>query len=114
MVRGMVLEPGSVAAGDEVSIEAVSVPLTDVLDLHSFRPNETQQVVTAYLDEARRAGLCEVRIIHGRGRGVQRAAIRRVLAETAGVADFSDAPPGRGGWGATVVRLRPVEGVSTE
>jgi dsDNA-specific endonuclease/ATPase MutS2 len=55
-----------------------------------------------------------VRIIHGRGRGVQRAAIRRVLAETAGVADFSDAPAARGGWGATVVRLHPAEDVTTE
>jgi len=109
-----VLEPGPVAAGDEVSIDAVSVPLTDVLDLHSFRPDETQQVVTAYLDEARRAGFGEVRIIHGRGRGVQRAAIRRVLAQTAGVADFSDAPPARGGWGATVVRLHPAEDVTRE
>jgi hypothetical protein len=114
VARGMVLEAGPVSAGDEVSIEAVSVPLTDVLDLHSFRPAETQQVVTAYLDEARRAGLGEVRIIHGRGRGVQRAAIRRMLAETAGVADFSDAPPARGGWGATVVRLHPTEDVTTE
>jgi hypothetical protein len=114
VVRGMVLEAGPVAAGDEVSIEAVSVPLTDVLDLHSFRPEETQQVVTAYLDEARRAGLGEVRIIHGRGRGVQRAAIRQMLAKTAGVADFSDAPPARGGWGATVVRLHPAEDVTTE
>ena len=100
-----VLEAGLVEPGDEVSIEAVSVPLTDVLDLHSFRPGETQKVVTAYLDEARRAGFGEVRIIHGRGRGVQRTAIHRVLAGTPGVAAFADAPPARGGWGATVVRL---------
>ena len=109
-----VREVGSVGPGDEVWIEAVSVPLTDVLDLHSFRPEETQQVVTAYLDEARRARLGEVRIIHGRGRGVQRAAIRRVLADAPGVAEFSDAPPTRGGWGATIVRLRPVEDVPAE
>ena len=109
-----VREVGSVGPGDEVWIEAVSVPLTDVLDLHSFRPEETQQVVTAYLDEARRARLGEVRIIHGRGRGVQRAAIRRVLADAPEVAEFSDAPPTRGGWGATIVRLRPVEDVPAE
>ncbi len=114
VVAAIVLESGPVAPGDEVSIETVSVPLTDVLDLHSFRPGETQQVVTAYLDEARRAGLAEVRIIHGRGVGVQRAAIRQVLARTAGVADFTDAPPARGGWGATVVRLHPVEDVPAE
>ena len=114
VVAATVREPGSVAPGDEVSIEAVSVPLTDVLDLHSFRPEETQQVVAAYLDEARRARLGEVRIIHGRGRGVQRAAIRRVLADAPGVAAFTDAPPSRGGWGATIVRLRPVEDAPAE
>jgi hypothetical protein len=114
VVAAAVLETGPVGPGDAVSIEAVSIPLTDVLDLHSFRPEETQQVVTAYLDEARRAGLGEVRIIHGRGRGVQRAAIRRVLSETDGVDDFADAPPARGGWGATVVRLRPVEDIPAQ
>jgi DNA-nicking Smr family endonuclease len=92
----------------------VSIPLTDVLDLHSFRPEETQQVVTTYLAEARRCRLREVRIIHGRGRGVQRAAIRRVLADAPGVAEFTDAPPSRGGWGATIVRLCPVEDVPAE
>ena len=66
-------------------------------------------MVSEYLDEARRAGVGEVRIVHGRGRGVQRAIIRRLLAEAPGVAGFADAPPTRGGWGATVVRLRRAE-----
>jgi hypothetical protein len=101
-----VLESGSVGPGDSVALEAVALPLTDVLDLHSFRPEETSRVVSEYLDEARRAGVGEVRIVHGRGRGVQRAIIRRLLAEAPGVAEFEDAPPARGGWGATVVRLR--------
>ena len=105
-----VLEPGAVGPGDGVSVEAVTLPLTDVLDLHSFRPEDTQRVVTEYLDEARRAGFDEVRIIHGRGRGVQRAIVRRVLAGTPGVVAFSDAPPPRGGWGATLVRLGRPEG----
>ncbi len=104
-----VLEPGSVEPGDGVALEAVALPLTDVLDLHSFRPEETSRVVSEYLDEARRAGVGEVRIVHGRGRGVQRAIIRRLLAEAPGVAGFADAPPTRGGWGATVVRLRRAE-----
>jgi hypothetical protein len=105
-----VLEAGPVARGDGVTLEAVALPLTDVLDLHSFRPEDTQRVVTEYLDGARRAGLGEVRIVHGRGRGVQRALVRRVLTEWPGVAGFEDAPPTRGGWGATLVRLRPMEG----
>jgi hypothetical protein len=114
VVAGAVREPGPVGPGDEVSIEAVAVSLTDVLDLHSFRPEETREVVAAYLEEARRARLAEVRIIHGRGRGVQRAAIRRALADAPGVAEFTDAPPSRGGWGATIVRLHPVQDAPAE
>ena len=106
----MCSNPDPSGLGDGVALEAVAVPLTDVLDLHSFRPEETSRVVSEYLDEARRAGVGEVRIIHGRGRGVQRAIIRRLLAEAPGVAGFADAPPTRGGWGATVVRLRRAEG----
>ena len=108
-VPAEVLEPGCVAPGDGVALEAVALPLTDVLDLHSFRPEETSKVVAQYLDEARRAGLSEVRIVHGRGRGVQRAIVRRVLTEERGVAGFAEAPPTVGGWGATVVRLRRME-----
>jgi hypothetical protein len=102
-----VIESGPVEPGDRVAIEAVAVSLSDVLDLHSFRPEDTPKVVAEYLDEARRAGLREVRLVHGRGRGVQRAAVRRLLASTPGVAEFVDAPPERGGWGATVVRFHP-------
>jgi DNA-nicking Smr family endonuclease len=105
-VTGEVLEGGSVAPGDHVALEAVALPLMEVLDLHSFRPEDTQKVVIEYLDEARRAGLDEVRIVHGRGQGVQRAIVRGLLRDAPGVAGFADAPPTRGGWGATVVRLR--------
>jgi Smr domain len=108
-VAADVLEPGPVALGDPVSVETIVVPLTDVLDLHSFLPQDTPRVVVTYLEEARRAGLAEVRIVHGRGRGVQRAAVRRVLREIPGVAGFADAPPTRGGWGATIVRLGRTE-----
>jgi DNA-nicking Smr family endonuclease len=108
-VAAEVLVAGRVEPGDVVALEAVALPLTDVLDLHSFRPEDTPRVVTAYLDWAQQAGLDEVRIVHGRGRGVQRAVVRRFLAEAPGVAAFTDAPPTRGGWGATVVRLHPRE-----
>jgi hypothetical protein len=105
-VPAEVLEAGLVRAGDPVTLEAVAIPLADVLDLHPFRPGETRDVVTAYLAEARAAGLREVRIVHGRGRGVQRALVQGVLAQAPEVAAFADAPPERGGWGATIVRLR--------
>src|SRR5262249_24068233 len=109
LVPAEVIDPGEVTVDDRVSLEAVAVSLTDVLDLHSFRPEATQQVVAAYLPQARRAGLDEVGIVHGRGRGVQRALVRRVLGGMPEVAAFTDAPPDRGGWGATLVRLRRVE-----
>jgi hypothetical protein len=101
-----VVEGGLVRPGDAACVEAVILPLTDVLDLHSFRPEDVPAVVSEYLEEARRAGLAEVRIVHGRGRGVQRAVVRRLLSGASGVAGFADAEPRRGGWGATLVRLR--------
>jgi dsDNA-specific endonuclease/ATPase MutS2 len=86
--------------------EEVVLPLEDYIDLHSFRPKEIKSVVESYLEEAVAAGFREVRLIHGRGIGVQRESIRSLLAKHPAVLEFADAPPGRGGWGATVVRLR--------
>lgn len=87
--------------------EEVVLPLEDRIDLHSFQPKEIRSVVESYLQQALEAGLTEVRLIHGRGIGVQREIVRSFLQRHPGVLDFSDAPPGRGGWGATVVRLAP-------
>jgi len=84
----------------------VPIPITDVLDLHSVTPRDIREVVEEYLAEAHRLHLTYIRIIHGRGIGVQRQRIREILARTAFVADFGDAPPDAGGWGATVVTLR--------
>jgi hypothetical protein len=108
------LEGGLVEPGDAVTLEAVTLPTTDVLDLHSFRPEDVPAVVSEYLEEARRGGILEVRIVHGRGRGVQRAVVRRLLANAPGVIEFADASPARGGWGATLVRLSPAERASAE
>lgn len=87
----------------------VEVPLGDVLDLHGFRPRDVRDVVRAWLDEAWAAGFRSVRLIHGRGVGVQRESVRRLLERDPRVARFGDAPGGAGGWGATVVELRPRE-----
>jgi len=84
----------------------VRLPIEDHLDLHAFRPSEITDVVDAYLEAAREAGFREVRLIHGRGKGVQRARVQRLLASDCRVERFADAPPARGGWGATVVWLR--------
>ena len=88
---------------DDLPIE---LPITDVLDLHSFRPTEMADVVRDYLDAAWEKGLHALRIIHGRGIGVQRQTVRTLLSRDPRVEDFGDAPPEAGGWGATWVRLR--------
>jgi len=91
--------------------EPVRVPITDVFDLHSVAPRDVKGVVEAYLEEAQRLGFRAIRIIHGRGIGVQRETVRTILARTPYVIDFRDAPPEAGGWGATIATLdtRPTQ-----
>ena len=84
----------------------VAVPIGDSLDLHAFAPQDVPAVLADYLEECARRGFREVRLIHGRGTGTQRAVVRRLLAVHPLVAEFADAPPDRGGWGATVAYLR--------
>jgi dsDNA-specific endonuclease/ATPase MutS2 len=93
-------------AGLEDEQEPVRIPVTDVFDLHSVPPRDVKGVVEEYLLEARRLGFRALRIVHGRGIGVQREMVRSILARTGFVADFHDAPAEAGGWGATVVTLR--------
>lgn len=85
--------------------DPVRIPITDVFDLHSVPPRDVKAVVEEYLQEAHRVGFKALRIIHGRGIGVQREIVRSVLARTEFVADYHDAPGEAGGWGATVVTL---------
>lgn len=93
--------------GDAPMPDEVVLPLEDVLDLHTFAPRDVRSVVEAYLEQALEAGLERVRLIHGRGIGVQRKMVRALLARHPGVVSFSDAPDLRGGRGATVVELSP-------
>lgn len=86
--------------------EPVRIPITDVFDLHSVPPRDVRAVVEEYLNEANRLGLKALRIIHGRGIGVQREIVRALLVRTPFVAEFRDAPAEAGGWGATIVTLR--------
>lgn len=86
--------------------EPIRIPITDVFDLHSIPPRDVKEVVEEYLREAHGMGFKALRIIHGRGIGVQREMVRSVLSRTAFVADFRDAPGEAGGWGATIVTLR--------
>ena len=86
--------------------QPVPVPITDVFDLHSFLPRDVEAAVEEYLAEAHRRGLKALRIIHGRGIGVQREMVRAILARTEFVLAYGDAPAQAGGWGATVVTLK--------
>jgi DNA-nicking Smr family endonuclease len=92
---------------DEEPLDPIEIPIEDSIDLHAFRPKDTREVALDYLTAARAKGFAEVRIIHGRGIGVQREIIRSLLQSLDFVASFADADSGGGGWGATVVRLRP-------
>ena len=85
--------------------EPVVLPIGDVLDLHSFKPKDIPSVVEEYLGECRRSGILQVRLIHGKGAGVQRAIIRSLVDKNPSVISFEDAPAEAGGWGATIVRL---------
>ena len=88
--------------------EPVVIEITDVFDLHTIQPRDVKLVVEEYLNEAARLGLRSVRIIHGKGIGVQREMVRSILARTSFVLDWTDAPPEAGGLGATIVRLKEV------
>jgi dsDNA-specific endonuclease/ATPase MutS2 len=87
--------------------EPVVIEISDVFDLHTIPPGEVKSVLHEYLYQARLKGFPIVRIIHGRGIGVQREIVRSVLARTEFVVDWTDAPPETGGWGATIARLSP-------
>lgn len=81
--------------------------ITDVLDLHAFSPPDVGEVVEAYLEEAHARGFTQVRIVHGKGIGVQRERVRAILRRTPWVVHYEEAPPEAGSWGATVAWLRP-------
>jgi DNA-nicking Smr family endonuclease len=84
----------------------VVVPIEDSIDLHPFSPKDIPSVVEEYLEQCRQAGIYEVRLIHGRGKGIQREIVRSVLQKHPQVLSFKDAPPEAGGWGATIVELK--------
>ena len=83
----------------------VELPVEDFIDLHPFPPRDIPDVVTDYLEAAHAEGFREVRLIHGRGIGVQRERVRSSLSKHPLVTSFSDATADRGGWGATIAYL---------
>jgi DNA-nicking Smr family endonuclease len=90
--------------------EAVEVPITDQLDLHTFRPSEVKDLLPEYFHECRQRGLLSVRVIHGKGTGALREGVHRLLERLPEVASYDwPAGAGSGGWGATWVTLRAAE-----
>ena len=85
--------------------DPVEIEITDVFDLHTIQPRDVKAVVEEYLRLANEKGFKVVRIIHGKGIGVQREMVRSILSRTEFVIDWTDAPPQAGGLGATIVRL---------
>jgi DNA-nicking Smr family endonuclease len=92
------------AEGPEES--PVVVPITGELDLHAFSPRDIPAVVEDYVVACQERGILALRLVHGKGKGVQRAVVRRVLGDLPAVLAFGDAPLERGGFGATLVTLR--------
>lgn len=98
--------PKEAAEVSETSGEPFEFEITDVLDLHAFRPEDTRAVTHAYLGEAQKKGFTVVRIIHGKGIGVKRETVRKVLSGCEFVDSFKDAPEFSGSWGATIAKIR--------
>jgi dsDNA-specific endonuclease/ATPase MutS2 len=105
-------EPEATAAVEDERVdpfnpfpEPINIEIGDVIDLHTIPPKDVKRVVEEYLSEARRLGFPSVRIIHGKGIGVQRDLVRAILARMPFVNDWTDAPPDAGGLGATIARL---------
>lgn len=85
--------------------EPFEIEITDTLDLHAFSPKDVKAVVEEYLKEARKKNFGSVRIIHGKGIGVQREMVRKILANSDFVKSFKNAPEFSGGWGSTIVEF---------
>lgn len=93
------------AEDEDPFTEPVQLEITDVFDLHSIPPKQVKAVVEEYLGEARRNGFRFIRIIHGKGIGVQRETVRKILDRTPFILNYKDAPPEAGGLGATIAEL---------
>jgi dsDNA-specific endonuclease/ATPase MutS2 len=94
---------------DLLTEDAIAIEITDTLDLHTFAPRDVPEVVKEYLEQVCELGFPQVRIIHGKGIGVQRETVRNILSRDPRVLAFRD-PPDGAGWGATIVELRPNSG----
>ncbi len=94
---------------EDEPIEPLAIPITGELDLHAFRPAEVTALLDDYFAECRRRGIHRVRVIHGKGTGTLRATVQAHLRRSPGVAGFTPGDETTGGWGATLVTLKPAD-----
>ena len=102
---GIEPEADELPGADPDPNEPIELPVEDFIDLHPFPPRDIPDVVVDYLEAAHAKGFREVRLIHGRGVGVQRERVRSTLSKHPLVESYSDATADRGGWGATIAYL---------
>ena len=88
-------------------MKPVKIPIEDVLDLHSFKPKDVPSLLEEYFAACLKEKIYLVRIVHGKGKGLLKRRVQQLLEKNPMVASFKDAPPGAGGWGATLVELNP-------
>jgi DNA-nicking Smr family endonuclease len=88
--------------------EAVQIPIEDWIDLHTFSPKEIPSLLEEYLLECQKRGFTKVRIIHGKGKGVQRAIVHAFLEKSPRIESFETAPLEAGSWGATIAYLKKI------
>ncbi|HSB06292.1 MAG TPA: Smr/MutS family protein [Thermodesulfobacteriota bacterium] len=93
---------------EDENLDPIDVPIGDWIDLHTFLPKEIPSLLEEYLLECQKRGFREVRIIHGKGKGVQLRVVHSLLETSPLVESFKPAPPEAGGWGATIACLRPL------
>jgi DNA-nicking Smr family endonuclease len=98
------MKPNDDAAG------VVEIPIDGTLDLHTFHPRDVDTLLPEYFAECRERGILDVRVVHGKGKGVLRTRVEAILARTPEVESYRRAGAGAGEWGATLVRLRPLRG----
>ncbi|MBF0328890.1 MAG: Smr/MutS family protein [Nitrospirae bacterium] len=94
---------------DDDSTKIVNLPIDGVLDLHMFQPSEVKELLPHYLAECMKIGIFEARIIHGKGSGMMRKTVHVILGRIPEVISYRLAGEDAGGWGATLVSLRPKE-----
>jgi DNA-nicking Smr family endonuclease len=87
--------------------KTIEYPIDGILDLHTFRPNEIKNLIPEYLAVCRERGILQIRIIHGKGSGTLKRTVQAILQRIPEVSSFHSAGEEAGGWGVTMVSLKP-------